>query len=97
MPNESLYEQKPEETAPVLPYLVSLHLVAACGTGRLWRHNASATRKSLWTAISCPTVQALQGEVCLVWPERHPLPEHLRRPHHPLPRSSHQGQRHHQD
>uniref|UniRef100_A0A804QJQ4 Uncharacterized protein n=1 Tax=Zea mays TaxID=4577 RepID=A0A804QJQ4_MAIZE len=42
-------------------------------------------------------VQALQGEVCSVWPERHPLPEHLRRPHHPLSRSAHQGQRHHQD
>ncbi|AQK59168.1 Putative ribosomal protein S4 (RPS4A) family protein isoform 1 [Zea mays] len=36
-------------------------------------------------------VQALQGDVCSVWPKRHPLPEHLRRPHHPLPRPAHQG------
>ncbi|ONM20024.1 40S ribosomal protein S4-3 [Zea mays] len=47
--------------------------------------------------IGLCAVQALQGEVCSVWPESHPLPEHLRRPHHPLPRPSHQGQRHHQD
>ncbi|ONM34675.1 40S ribosomal protein S4-3 [Zea mays] len=42
-------------------------------------------------------VQALQGEVCSVWPKRHPLPEHLRRSRYPLPRPAHQGQRHHQD
>jgi hypothetical protein len=29
-------------------------------------------------------IQALQGEVCSIWLERYPLPEHLRRPHHPL-------------
>jgi hypothetical protein len=55
----------------------------------------------LWNAhcfsIGLCAVQALQGEVCLVWLERRPLPEHLWRPHHPLPRPSHQGQRHHQD
>ncbi|ONM52238.1 hypothetical protein ZEAMMB73_Zm00001d019111 [Zea mays] len=35
--------------------------------------------------IGLCAVQALQGKVCSVWPESHPLPEHLRRPHHPTP------------
>ncbi|PUZ71536.1 hypothetical protein GQ55_2G320400 [Panicum hallii var. hallii] len=42
------------QAPPPQRYPLSLHWVAACGTGGLWWHNASATRESLQPAASCP-------------------------------------------
>lgn len=40
------------------------------------------------------TVQAVQGEEDPHWHQGYPSPGDPRRPHHPLPRPTHQGQRH---